>query len=195
MQGHQYCVALALVVGLSGVCCSQAQEPPAKLEPKTQLETFLSKKGTILVKVFHSLGTLSGTVGTSAELTALTLYEPGKESVGRRGIKIEVKGGGRLEREHTSFLDLDEVDALVRGLDYMADATSGWAANQTDYTEMVFSTKGDFQVGFYVSEGQSHPFVASGTIGAANAFLGPEGLKSLRGMLAQGQNYLQSNSK
>jgi hypothetical protein len=86
---------------------------PSRKYPKTQLETFLVRKGSIIVKEFHPLGTVRGQYDTSAELQTLTLYEPGKEKQREMGIRIDVAASGTLARNNISFLDLEEVDSLV----------------------------------------------------------------------------------
>jgi hypothetical protein len=121
------------------------------------------------VKEYHSLGTVEGAYGTSAKLDTLTLFEPGNDQQRRAGIRIEVQGGGRLEREKTSFLDMDEIDSLMKGLDYMAKVIADWQETKRDYTEMIFSTKGEFDVGFYLKDGKIQAFVKSGVIGPATA--------------------------
>lgn len=162
-------------------------------ESKTQLEQFLSKTGVLIVKVFHPVGTIHGLHGTSLELTAVTLYEPGREAQRRQGIKIEVSGGGRLETKHTSFLDLDEIDALLKALDYIKRAMGEWASAQRDYTEMQFITKGGFKVGFFTNkkEGRVTGFVSSGKIREATTFLHTSNLVLLYDRVKEGMAYLQ----
>jgi hypothetical protein len=50
-----------------------------------ELEAFLSKTGRIVVKEFHTLGKLDGTLNSSMELSTLILNEPGKESQRKKG--------------------------------------------------------------------------------------------------------------
>lgn len=57
------------------------------------------------------------------------------------GIRIEVKQGGTFERSNTSFLDLEEIDSLMRGLEYMSKVATDWKGSERDYTDMIFSTK------------------------------------------------------
>jgi hypothetical protein len=188
-----YLVALAVIFLACPPSVAMAQQETAKAEPKTQLERFLAKTGSIVVKVFHPLGNIPGLYSTSADLSAVVLYEPGNEAKRTRGIKIEVKGADRLTREHTSFLDLDEIDALLKALDYMGKVMTQWTGTPRDYTELIFSTRGDLQVGFYLKDGKIQEFVLSGTIGAATAYLQPIGLRTLREQLSVGRQYLESN--
>lgn len=177
-------------VSMAAVIAQPPVQSDEKAAPKTQLETFLARKGSIIVKEFHPLGTVEGAYGTSAKLDTLALYEPGKEQQRKAGIRIEVQGGGRLERENTSFLDMDEIDSLMKGLDYMTKVIADWEGSKRDYTEMIFSTKGEFDVGFYLKEGKIQAFVTSGTIGPATAYIQPSGLAMMRQFLEQGRSLL-----
>jgi hypothetical protein len=44
---------------------------------------------------------------------------------------------------------MDEVDSLLRGLEYMSRTIAQSQGYRRDYTEMIFSTRGDFSAGFY----------------------------------------------
>ena len=183
-------VVFALILG--GLY-TYAQAPPAKSEARTQLEEFLATTGSILIKVYHPLDAIpSNGGGSSLGLSALVLYEPGKKSEGTRGIKAKVyKGDGK---EYVSFLDIDEIDNLLEGIEYMQKIMVEWAGTKRDYTEMVFSTRGDFAVGFYINnEGKIQAFAKVGTIGSGNIFLRNDGLQKLRDSLNTGLQYLQSN--
>lgn len=174
--------------------CTLAQTAP-KPEPQTQLEAFLSKRGQLIVKRFHDLGYTGGSsaFATTAQVHAVIFYEPGKPAQRMRGVKIEVKQIGRPAREHSSFLDMDEIEALIQALDYMLKALGEWAGQQKDYTEMIFRTRGDFRAGFWVDGGKIQPFLSSGTIGTVSAYLDPEHVKFFRGQLESALKYLKAN--
>jgi hypothetical protein len=162
--------------------------------PKTQLETFLVRKGSIIVKEFHPLGTIEGTYGSSASLDALTLYEPGKAQQRRTGIRIEVKEGGSYDRNNTAFLDIEEIDSLMKGLEYMCKVATDWQGSNRDYTEMIFSTKGDFEVGFYIKDGEIQAFIKSGSIGSATTYIPPTALTKMHQFLEKGRSQLAAES-
>lgn len=118
-------------------------------EPATKLEQFLAKKGKLIIKDSEEAGVLKGQYGTKITVDALAIYEPAKEAEKIRGLRIEVYGGGRLERSDASFLDMDEVESLSQAITYMISLLEKWQGKSREYTEVIFSTKGDFQLGFY----------------------------------------------
>jgi hypothetical protein len=61
-----------------------------------------------------------------------------------------VKEASRYERADMSFLDVDEMESLSKAINYMTKLAQQWARKPRDDTEVIFSTKGDFQLGFYV---------------------------------------------
>ncbi len=129
-------------------------------EPATKLEQFLAKKGKLIIKDFHKAGVLHGQYGTKTTVAALTIYEPGKETDKIRGLQIEVCEG---ERSDTSFLDMDEVESLSQSIAYMITLLEKWQGKNRDY-KVIFSTKGDFKLGFFTPVPSA---VATGQAGEA----------------------------
>jgi hypothetical protein len=144
------------------------------------------------VKEFHRLGNVPGKSGTGLTVSSVVLFEPGAESKKQKGIKIEVRGGGRFEREASSFLDLDEVEALSQAIAYITRIAGEWEGKPRDYTEVVFSSKGDFQAGLYTSEGSVTAFASSGHVSAATAFLSISSMQQLKEKVDAGFNFLKS---
>jgi hypothetical protein len=69
-----------------------------------------------------------------------------------------VKEASRYERADMSFLDVDEIESLSKVINYMTKLAQQWARKPRDDTEVIFSTKGDFQLGFYVSDEKPSAF-------------------------------------
>lgn len=179
-------VAALLCLGTGAL----AQEKAIEQKPPTELEAFLRTKGQIVVKEFHDVGSISGEYGSHLTVGTLVLYDPASPSKMKKGLRIEVKEGGRLERENTSFLDVDEIEALSKGLAYMSKVANEWKGKPREYTEMIFSTKGDFQVGFYVNKGELSAFAKSGHIGPTSAILDENSLSILKKAADEGLAYL-----
>jgi hypothetical protein len=181
-----------LLLAFGGAALAQTAKTGDKDGPKTQMEGFLARKGSIVVKEFHPLGTINGDLGT-AKFDTLSLYQPGKEQQRIMGIRVEVTEAGRLERSNTSFLDLEEIDSLMKGLDYMSKVVTEWNNTKRDYTEMIFSTKGDFQVGFYIEDGKVQPFIKSGSIASATAFVPTSAFDKMHQFLDRGRSLLAAS--
>jgi hypothetical protein len=164
----------------------QKAESVEKAEPATKLEQFLSKRGRLYVKDFYKAGTVSGQYGQWITVDALIVYEPGKEIEKNRGLKIEVYEGGRLEKSHSSFLDLEEVESLSKAIDYMINMINKFKDTSREYTEVIFSTRGGFKIGFYQTGDKFQAFAESGTIGNAHCFIPAESLSNLKSVIDKG---------
>jgi hypothetical protein len=162
----------------------------SKKEPATKMEQFLSKKGKLIIKDSHGAGVLKGQYGTKITVDALTIYEPGKEAEKIRGLRIEVYEGGRLERSDISFLDMDEVESLSQAISYMITLLQKWQGTNREYTEVIFSTKGDFKLGFYQKGSEVSSFSKSGVIGAASCYFQTNDLSNLKAIIDKGKSLL-----
>lgn len=181
---------LVAVIFISLPCYSYSEtktvEPSEKTEPATKLERFFSKKGHLYVKEFYDAGRVSGQYGTNISVKSLVVYDPGKETEKIRGLKIEVYEGGRLEKSNSSFLDIDEVESLSKALEYMINLVDKFKTSNREYTEVIFSTKGEFKVGFYQKGSSFSAFASSGYIREATSFLPVESLTELKGVIDKG---------
>lgn len=166
-----------------------AQE--TKSEPSTKLEQFLSKKGKLIIKDSYEAGSLSGQYGTRITVGALTIYEPGKEVEKIRGLRIEIESGGKFERTNTSFLDMDEIESLSQAISYMLSLLDKWKGTHRDYTEVIFSTKGDFKLGFYQKDTELQAFAKSGVIGTATCYFPTSDLPKFKTIIDKGRELLK----
>ena len=184
-------VPLILVFVVSLVSAQVGDEGKEKILA-TKLELFLAEKGQLTVKEFFALGKVSGGARTKTELTAVVIYEPGEEDERLRGLKIEViNAGGSYVKRESSFLDLEEIEGLLKAIDYVVSLSKEWEGVQKEYTEVVFSTKDDFRVGFYQRGIKQKAFVSSGTYGREYCrFSMMDKLRSLKVMAGKGLKLL-----
>nr|CBX27925.1 hypothetical protein N47_G32490 [uncultured Desulfobacterium sp.] len=159
-------------------------------EPVTKLEQFLAKKGKLIIKDTHEAGVLNGQYGTKITVDAMTIYEPGKETDKISGLRIEVREGGRLERSNTSFLDMDEVESLSQAISYMITLLGKWQGINREYTEVIFSTKGDFILGIYQKGTKVTAFSKSGIISPASCYFATSDLSTLKVIVDKGNSLL-----
>jgi hypothetical protein len=107
------------------------------------------------------------------------------------GIIIDVKASGRLEREGRSFIDYDEIDPLLKGIDYISKVTS--ASTKLGNFEAIYKTKGDFNVTtFSGSAGKVEAAIKAGYIGGATAYISITKLADLRTFISQAKQRLDS---
>jgi hypothetical protein len=133
------------------------KEETDSLKNITKLEKFLSKKGELYIKEFYDVGTIKSNTNLSGimSITAVILYNPGEEEKRIKGLKIEIKkyeyssydSYGKIE---TAFLDMEELKGLVDAITYMNDLIKKWESASKEYTEVIYSTTGNFQIGFFM---------------------------------------------
>ena len=109
--------ALSFATSVCAQTVAPVQTPPP---PATKIEAFSSKTGIVMIRAFSIIGRIRGQ--GLVTIDAREFRDASSPSQGVYGIAVEVKEAGRLERESRSFIDLDESDSLVRGLDYIAKA-------------------------------------------------------------------------
>ena len=173
-------LSICLFVFFSSVVFAQENQEQKKSEPATKLEIFLAKKGTLIVKDFYNCGVVTGSFGAYISFDALFIYEPGKETEGIRGLRATVHEGVQLEKEETSFLDFEEVESLSDALQYIISLSIQWDREKKEYTEVIFSTKGNFQVGFYQEGISQHAFVNGGYIRTAKCFFSTDDFEIMK---------------
>jgi len=181
---------IACVTVLLSLCSfAQTKEADKAKEPPTKLEAFLARKGRLVIKDSYELGGIRGT--GKLDLDALAIYEPGAETQKTKGIRIQITEAGRLETSNTSFLDLDEVETSSKAISYMLDTANKWkTAGRDAYSEVIYSTKGDFKLGFYQKASERGAFASSGYVGKADAFFELEELLHLKALLDKGLTVL-----
>jgi hypothetical protein len=168
------------------------EEEKTKESHKTKLEAFLAKKGKLFVKDIHSLGTLDGKQGSKMEFAAVAVYEPGQEDEKAIGLKIEITGVEQFKQQGTSFLDIEEIESLSKAMDYMVTLSSKWEGTHKEYSEVIFTTKGGFNVGFYQMGSKQGGFAASGNVTKFSCFfLSLDGLSSVKSVADQGLEWLR----
>jgi hypothetical protein len=158
----------------------------------TTLEKFFTKKGNLIIKDFYRLGDISCKYGGKMELNAIVVYEPHQENQKIKGFKIEIsKEESYGENSNISFLDFDESKSLSDAVGYMISLIEKWKDINKEYTEVIFSTKGDFQIGFYQEGVKQGFFSSSGYIGKVwCSFSSIQDLTSVKNMVDKGLQLL-----
>jgi hypothetical protein len=177
---------VALVISLSAANAQQPEQGDSS--PKTKLEAFQIQTGTVVIKGYTEMGRV-GAMG-AIEVSAME-FTDATTSKKQQGVLIEIKEAGRLDNESRSFIDYDEVDSLLSGLDYISKATND--VTKLLQFEATYKTKDNFSATtFNNTSGKINAAVSSGRIRPAKAFLSLEKLSELRGLIAQAKQKLES---
>ena len=133
---------------------------PANPETKTKIELFQNRKGGVVIKSFEKLFELPfyfyGKKMTAYE-GEVELWELIDGGSGEKvyGIKISMpimggRNGTEKIGEDNVFLDADEVDAVIKGIEYIL----AYEAGKTKYKDwqVDFKSKAGFEVSTFSSE-------------------------------------------
>lgn len=173
------------------VCMSayaqQASKSPQ--EPKTKLEGFERQTGKVVIKGYSRIGTVSALGSVSVICMEFTEASSGDK---QGGIVIEVTESGRLERSGRSFIDYDEIDPLLKGIDYISKIKSD--VTQLGSFEAMYKTKGDISITTFNNSrtGTVEAAISSGYIGATSAYLSMQQLQELRSLILKAKSTLDS---
>jgi hypothetical protein len=174
----RYLVVLSLAA-MPFLALAQEKDPP---NPATKLEAFQANTGIVVVRGYTTVGTLRG-LGGNITVDAREFRDAANPSKRVSGISISVKETTRLERENISFIDVDEIDSLIQGLEYIGKASKD--ITKFENFEAEYRTKGDFRVTvFNDSSGQLSLAVSSGRIGKTSAYLKMAQLPELKQLVA-----------
>ena len=144
---------------------------------KTKLEQFSAKTGVVIIRGFREVGVIKGLYRTTLTVEVkefLNVTDDAKQY----GITIETfKENGNYDKEHTSFIDYDEIESLLKGIQYISKidgSTTKLDSFQADYT-----TKGDLKISVFSSDKDIIAAVTSGTIGGVATYLKLEDIPKL----------------
>ena len=171
-----------------------AQAPPeVQPPPTTKLESFSARTGIVLIRGFSEIGTVNGMGKVSVD--AREFRDASNPKNQEMGITIEVKESGRLERESRSFIDYDEIDSLVKGVEYISKIDK--TVTTMNNFEATYKTKGDFSITTFSNSrtGEVSAAVSSGRIGKTSAYLSLGDLGKLKLLIIEAKQNLDSMKK
>lgn len=145
---HRFAFLLFLLLAAcSGVAAQQSAPLPSPIpyEPLTRLEALDTQVGAVLVKNYTYIGSVSSPRG----IAMVTSYEFVDAQAGRKdyGIGVEVREIGKSEREAATFIDYEEIDALLRAIDYISRIDK--SATMENF-EAQYRTRGELGVSTFI---------------------------------------------
>lgn len=163
-----------------------AQESLAAVEPEefpTKLEELLEKTGAVVVKGTTAVGSVAGLRGTAY----FTSWEILDARAGRReyGISIEIReaAAGERERERgdVAYVDYDELDPLINGLDYLLKLDN--TATKLSTFEAQYRTNGHLSIFRFNTPGGYGTAISAAGRRGSRLILRPTGLVEFRDMI------------
>jgi hypothetical protein len=175
---------------LQQVAPTAAQLPAASPPPQTRLEQFQAKTGSVVIKGYTEVGTAAGKYGSTVTVSAME-FTDASSGAKQFGITIDIKGTGQYPQKGTSYIDADEIESLLKGIDYIgaADKTVTKLARFED----TYRTKGDFAMTVF-SSGSTGTMLAveSGRFSTARAYFDITELSKVRQLIEKAQKILDS---
>jgi hypothetical protein len=183
------CTVGALVALLCASSAFAQDQVEQKKAPATKLEAFQSRTGVVLIRGYSTVGSIHG-FGGDVTVDAREFRDGSNPNSPRAtGVSITVRETGRLERENTSYIDLDELDSLLKGIEYISKVKKD--VTKLAQFEVDYRTKGDLCITVFNSErGDVSAVVSSGTIGRTRAFIKLADLEKLRELIATAKSML-----
>jgi len=143
---------IALLAILSLPAFTQQPKPaiaPPANPPTTKLEAFQVRSGQVRVKNYSRLGTVNG-IGGTILVQVMEIVDPQSQQK-VQGLLIEVAGSGRYDRPQRSFIDADEIDSLLKGIEYISKV-DGKQTKLTNF-EAAYESRGGLKVTAFNAEG------------------------------------------
>jgi hypothetical protein len=139
-------------------------------EPSTDIERFQAATGDVIIKGFEKTGTsMRGKFkrNLTVEARELIRVNAGDKSF---GIVVEVKEtSGSYPKTGRSFVDYDELDSLVEGINYISNVDE--TASSLSSIEATYSTNGGVEISAYTYEGKLEYSISAGKYQSVSIFL------------------------
>jgi hypothetical protein len=134
----------------------------------TRIEGLLASPNTVLVADYYYIDTR---FGPNLRMDAVIVGAVGS-SARLKGLRVQVRDEeNRRRQEGTSYMDLEELEALSRGLTSMVELTEDWTGrDDRRASELTFTSNGGFRLAIrqsvrlpraYLSTGLLDPVVTS----------------------------------
>jgi hypothetical protein len=172
------------------IAFAREQTEPQGKTPATKLEQFAARTGVVFVKGFTTVGSLKG-LGGEVSVDVLEFRDARNRRSTVYGVLFTVTENGRFERYDTSFVDEDEIDSLIAGLDYISKIDRSITTFQN--FEAGYATKDDLSfVVFSDSRGGVRLVVKSGRIAGRRVILELAAIDKIRALLVEAKKAIES---
>ena len=136
---------------------------PMAVEPliPTRLEALLATPNLVLMADYYRIDMR---FGPSMRIDAVVL-EAVDSATRLKGIRVQVRDPeNRSRQEGTSFIDIEELTQLSRGVSSMAELAAKWAHDDRQATELSFTTAGGFRLAIRQSARIPRAYLSTGLI-------------------------------
>jgi len=151
------------------------------------LEAFATRTGAVVISGYTVMGGLQGVgqvfVNIREEREAATPAQA------QYGISVEIKDEGPTPGTVTAYVDEDELDGLIQGVDYISRLPKSVTSMRN--FQAVYRTRAEFAVGTFSSAlGEPGFVVQTGRPVIARAFFKQKDLEPFKALLTQAKQQL-----
>jgi hypothetical protein len=172
------------------VSTSAQETVEAEIVPKTKLEAFQLRTGVVIIKGFSRIGTATAADGSSILVEAIE-YREVTSRAKEYGVTIEVREAGNAGRRSFSFIDYDEIEPLLKGLEYLSKIDS--SVTQLNRYEADYRTRGEAIFSAFSSRGGNVTItVSAGLFRKVTSAFKLDDLKAIRGLFIEAKNQLDT---
>lgn len=170
---------------------AHAQSSEDKAAPRTKLETFQRQSGSTLIKGYTDIGRIISAPFSGILETRCMEFINATTKQKQTGIVIEitsVTSRGDIVGASRAFIDYDEIDNLLKGIDYVSKANAGVTKHKN--FEVKYETRGGFSV--TVFNDSESKIISSIDIGSRSVQLPIEKFAEFRSTILQAREKLDS---
>jgi hypothetical protein len=158
-------LAVAFVGGYPNRAWAQRDgpRPIALADPviATRIESLLSTPNLVLVVDYYRIDMR---FGPNLRVDAV-IVEAVESRMRLKGLRVQVRDNdNRNRQEGTSFIDIEELGTLTRGVGSMAELAAKWAQDDRQATELSYTTNGGFRLAIRQSARIPRAFLSTGLI-------------------------------
>jgi hypothetical protein len=187
---------VALVLPLLVAAASTAQDvdaPDVVIAPpapsRSALGAFLARRGSVVVEHRKPQAAVPLADGGTVRVEPTWAFEPGLEHQRLLGLRVQVEAEGLEGDAGVAYLDLHEIEALVRAMAFMED-TGGVPSGGV--AEAWYVSLEGFGVGSRVRDGATEWFVRAGSDEPVRAAISTGSFRLLRQRLSDARERLFS---
>lgn len=128
-------------------CCNAQDKKDLPTAPKSKLEAFSEKSGTMVKKDFLKIAELHSVSFEVLTITDLTTNET------IQGLRISTStSNGSYMTNYVAFLDKDEIDGFLKAIIYMSETVIK-SDIPVNYVEYTFTSKSGFKASVFNGKG------------------------------------------
>lgn len=194
MRTRTQLIATLFLLASHTLRLAHAQEANSQsTEATTKIEAFEATSGVVIVRGISRVGAIQGRFNSSITLQC---KESTDASSGRKeyGIIVSVKTISDFERESISFIDYDEIESLLKGIEFILKIDK--TTTKLDTFQADYKTRGSLIIStFSNSQGGIDATVQSGRFNAISASLSLADLEQFKKLIAKSKEMLDAIKK